>query len=367
MNAPAPRRTRAVAFLVGSLLLGAIAVGLVLTAMKRTERRALESAAGIVGGAMDAGGPLPEGVVELVVAVRDLYVGIPVTEADVGVRRFAAIVAPRRGTFGTVKDVVGRTPRERILADEVLRSERLANAEAGVGLNAVLAPGRRGMTIATDTETGLAGLVQPGNHVDVIVTIPPDDPAAVGARWVTETILQNVKVLAVGAALDAEQAAATSTAPTGTPTDVKSAPTAASPPGATATRGRAPTPRQKPSLTLEVDPVQAEKLSMALKRGEIRIVLRSDLDREQTYQEGMVTASRLVGLSDGVRATVTPAEAAPPPRRKRRRREAAPVAAPEPRPLHRAEVIQGAERSSVTFQPDGTAVETRVPTPAGDP
>jgi pilus assembly protein CpaB len=363
MHAPAPRRTRAVAFLVGSLLLGVLAVGLVVTAMRRTERRALESAAGIVGGAGGDGSPLPEGVVELVVAVRDLYVGVPVTDADVGVRRFAAIVAPKTGTFRAVKDVVGRTPRERILADEVLRGERLANAEAGVGLNAVLAPGRRGITIATDTETGLAGLVQPGNHVDVIVTIPPDDPSAVGARWVTETILQNVKVLAVGASLDAEQAVA---ATAGTPaTDAKSG----APSTGSAPRTRSSAPRQKPSLTLEVDPVQAEKLSMALKRGEIRVALRSDLDREQTYQEGMVTASRILGLSDGVSATVTPEEP-PAPRRKRRRRAnaaVAPSAAAGVPNLHRAEVIQGSQRSSVTFQPDGTAVETRIPATAGDP
>ena len=48
-------------------MIGALAVALIVTAMKRTERRALETASGIVRGGRDGevqgGGTLPEGVV----------------------------------------------------------------------------------------------------------------------------------------------------------------------------------------------------------------------------------------------------------------------------------------------------------------
>jgi Flp pilus assembly protein CpaB len=355
----APRRLRAVAFLAGSLVIGVLAVALIVTAMKRTERRALETASGIVRGGregeVEGGGALPEGVVEVVVARRDLYVGMPVTEEDVGVRRYAAVVAPSQGVYARVSDVVGRTPRERILADEMVRQERLADPEAGTGLPAVLSPGRRGMTIATDTETGLAGLIQPGNHVDLIVTIPPDDPSAVGARWVSETILQNVKVLAVGGALDA--------APLTEPAPTSERGGASRRDGAALAAERARSRAQKPSLTLEVDPVQAEKLAMALKRGEIRVSLRSDLDREQIWQEGLVTASELIGVPAPV------AEPAPPPPRRLRRarrgiRRGSRAVAPSG--VRRAEVIQGDRRSSVILQPDGAAVE-RVERRPGEP
>ena len=56
------------------------------------------------------------------------------------------------------------------------------------------------MTVETDTASGLAGMLQPGNYVDVIVTIRPDD-ANLEAKWVTETILQGIRVLAVGDSL----------------------------------------------------------------------------------------------------------------------------------------------------------------------
>lgn len=354
-----PRRSRAFPFLVGSLVLGVLAVGLIVTAMKRSEKRAMDAAAGVVSGegVGGAGEPLPEGVVELVVARRDLYVGMPVTAEDVALRRMAAPVAPRTGTFSALDDVVGRTPRERVLADEIVRGERLANPEAGVGLNALVSPGRRGMTIATDTETGLAGLVQPGNHVDVIVTIPPDDPSAIGARWVTETILQDVKVLAVGNLLDVQQARAE-----------EAAAREAGASGIKPAKASAPAARSKPSLTLEVEPIQAEKLALALKRGEIRVVLRSDIDLEQTWEAGMVTASRLIGAPVVPEVAPAPTPAKPPRRRRRRRnRRPAPVVqaapAPAPKPARRAEVIQGDTRANVTFTPDGTAIESVDRTP----
>lgn len=311
-------RSRAIAFLVGSLLLAGVAVMLVTAVVRRSERRLEEATA-------------PGQNVEVVVATRDLYMGLPITAEDVSVRSLSRDMVPRDTTFATLEDLLGRTPRERILANEPIREERLARPDAGVGLNAIVTPGKRGMTIATDTETGIAGLLQSGNYIDVIVTIAPEDPTAVGAKWVTETILQGIKVLAVGSQITPEGR-------TPAPAPAEGASRTSS-----KTKADAAARKLKPSITLEVTPEEAEKLALAMSRGEIRVVLRSDIDILQIDSHGLTTADQLIGVAADVDPTPI------------RRRDAAPAAAPPVAPAPSAEVIQGGSRSEVTFGATGAS------------
>ncbi len=331
---PTGGRTRALVFLVGSLLLALVAAALVYTVIRRSQQRLAEAAA-------------PAATLDVVIARRDLYMGLPITLDDVEVRAVVPEMVPRETTFSSLDDVLGRTPRERILGNEAIRVERLARPDAGVGLNAIVTPGKRGMTIATDTETGIAGLLQAGNYIDVIVTIAPEDPLSVGAKWVTETILQGIKVLAVGSALSNDPAVRDGAEPKATAakagaTTTKSASTS----GTTASRDAARA-RIKPSITLEVTPEEAEKLALAMSRGEIRVVLRSDVDILQIDSHGLTTAAQLIGFG----RPTSPEDPTP----IKRRNE--PPSAPA---LPRSEVIQGGNKSEVTFQPDGTSVESGV-------
>ena len=63
-------------------------------------------------------------------------------------------------------------------------------------LASVLAPDSRAITIKVDEETGVAGLVRPGDHVDVVLTqvFEKADPAR---RALSETILRNVRIIAI--------------------------------------------------------------------------------------------------------------------------------------------------------------------------
>jgi pilus assembly protein CpaB len=313
MSSSTGGRNRAVAFLVGSLLLAGVAAMLVIAVVRRSQARVEAATA-------------PGQNVDVVVATRDLYMGLPITADDVSVRSLSKEQVPRDSTFATLEDLLGRTPRERILANEPIREERLARPDAGVGLNAIVTPGKRGMTIATDTETGIAGLLQSGNYIDVIVTIAPEDPTAVGAKWVTETILQGIKVLAVGSQISPEGRTPAPAA------DANASRTSSK------TKADAAARKLKPSITLEVTPEEAEKLALAMSRGEIRVVLRSDIDILQIDSHGLTTADQLIGVA---------AEADPTPIR---RRDAAPAADPAAvAPTPSAEVIQGGTRSEVTF------------------
>jgi pilus assembly protein CpaB len=83
-------------------------------------------------------------------------------------------------------------PGQPILRDDVVRP-----GERGF-LAAVLSPGARAATIAVDAVSGTAGLIWPGDRVDVILTQKLDDNTApIGRRVVGETVIQNARVIAV--------------------------------------------------------------------------------------------------------------------------------------------------------------------------
>lgn len=250
-------RTRALMFLLGSIVAAGLTAGLVVQLLRQS-RAKLEEAS------------RPPELVPVVIAKRDLYVGLPITEEDVVVVQLTPNMIPSDLVFDEAGSVVRRVPRERILANEPLRAERLAQKEAGIGLNAIIATGKRAMTVETDTESGLAGMLQPGNYVDVIVTIRPDD-ANITAKWVTETILQGIRVLAVGSSLAGDRKE----------DDKKSASRS----------------RSRPSVTLELTLEEAEKLALASSKGDIHLVLRNDIDITQLNTAAPLTSATLIGYT----------------------------------------------------------------------
>jgi pilus assembly protein CpaB len=316
-------RTRAGLFLVGSLFLALVASGLVFRIVKRSEQQLAEA-------------QRPKETLDVVIAARDLVVGNPISEEDVVVRAMVPGMVAEEGIFSTLDEVIGRTPRERILANEPVRDERIARPDQGIGLNAIVTPGKRAMTVATNTEDAVAGLLQPGNYVDIIVTIKPEDPSAVGAKWVTDTILQTLKVLAVGSSLGGPPVVETKRV-TNTADGKKKVETVKRDPKDTTSR------KLKPSITLEVTPDEAEKLALAVAQGDIYVVLRSDIDTLQYADHGIKTSATLIGLPTAplpVRPTVPTGT----------------VPAKPDGPS--AVVIQGSQRIDVQFHPDGTTEST---------
>ena len=65
-------------------------------------------------------------------------------------------------------------------------------------LASVLEPGTRAVSVAVDAVSGVSGLIWPGDRVDVILTQEMDHSVApLGRRVLSETILTNVRVIAV--------------------------------------------------------------------------------------------------------------------------------------------------------------------------
>ena len=304
-------RTRAILFLVGSLIVAGLTAALVVNVLRNSREKLAEA-------------QKPPETTSVVVARRDLYIGLPITEEDVVIRDLLPDMIPGEMVFETVDEVIRRVPRERVLANEPLRQERLAQREAGIGLNAIIATGKRAMTVETNTESGLAGMLQPGNYVDVIVTIRPDD-ADTKAKWLTKTILQGIRVLAVGDSLTGNK-------------DEDDA--------------RKNSRRVRPSVTLELTLEEAEELALASSKGDIHMVLRNDVDITHVDTNDALTTANLIGFDS------TDSKAPPPAAPSRDR-----VGSPTTRPTKpasdptRVEIIGNSRSETVEYDNDGNKVQ----------
>ena len=84
--------------------------------------------------------------------------------------------------------------RAQFLEGEPIRESKLVRSEHGY-MSAILPAGKRAIAISISTETGAGGFVLPNDHVDVIMTRTDDQQGGTG--FITETILENVRVLAI--------------------------------------------------------------------------------------------------------------------------------------------------------------------------
>ena len=99
------------------------------------------------------------------------------------------------GHFTKLPDITGRVLINPVRVNEPITVHKLApnSIETG-GVAAVLKSGKRAIAVKGDKVIGISGFINPGNRVDVLVTI--EDPKKKEDK--TKTILENVLVLATG-------------------------------------------------------------------------------------------------------------------------------------------------------------------------
>jgi pilus assembly protein CpaB len=146
----------------------------------------------------------------------------------------------------TFDELTGAVARKRLdVGEPILHGAVVKPGDSGF-LAAVLSPGMRAITIGVTAVSGTAGLIYPGDRVDVILTQILNAPeVSLIHRSVAETIAQDVRVLAIDQQL---QAKATPSGPEG---------------------------KLAQTVTLEVDPRQVEKIVVAAKLGELSLTIRS--------------------------------------------------------------------------------------------
>ena len=191
--------------------------------------------------------PPPVATDGVLVATHDLGPGTVLAESDLRWQSWPRGQVPpgsiqQSGDPNAAQELKGMVVRSEMLAGDPLRRERLAK-DAGF-MSAVLPTGTRAVAIdlADQGKSAAGGFILPNDRVDVIRIFHPDD--APGA-FASETILTNVRVLAIGQAVQDKAGERTVIGSTG---------------------------------TLELTPEQAEKVVLAQRTGQLTLTLRSVVD-----------------------------------------------------------------------------------------
>jgi pilus assembly protein CpaB len=153
-------------------------------------------------------------------------------------------VGARRDTPQARAELFGAMVRQTLLAHQVILTGDVMRPGDHGFLAAVLSPGKRAISIGVDAVSGTAGLIWPGDHVDLIL-IQQVQRADVlpGQHLSGETILSDVRVIAINQQLVQGTGGAAENA-----------------------QGR--------TVTLEVSPEDAEKVSIATQLGHLSLSVR---------------------------------------------------------------------------------------------
>jgi pilus assembly protein CpaB len=234
----------------------------------------------------------------IVVAAKPIVLGERLTTADLREIPWPDASRPT-GSFMRVEDCLDRALITPVVENELILEDKLAPKEAGGGLSVAIPQGTRAISVRVDDVVSVAGFVVPGTMVDVLVT-----GASAGGDSVTRTILQDLRVLAVGQKSEADR------------------------------EGK---PQTYTVVTLLVNPEEAEKVTMASTEGKIHLALRNTIDTKEVSPPPVSRASLFMG--------------APPvrPEAAHKVRRETPPAAPKPPEPYLIDVIRGDKKETQSF------------------
>lgn len=202
------------------------------------------------------------------VAAIDINPGTRLTPDMLRLVEWPAGSVPQ-GSFNDLKPLDTRVARVSMLRGEPLVESKLAIPGTTGGLSAVVAEGKRAMTVRVNDVVGVAGFALPGNFVDILVSTQGEsrneEPRD---HSISKLVLERILVLAV--AQESNQ------------NDTK--------------------PKVVNAVTLEVTPDQAERLDLARSVGQLSLVLRNQVDVDQAKTKGATKQSLLQLVSEKVAA-----------------------------------------------------------------
>ena len=241
----------------------------------------------------------------VVVAASNLDLGAALRAEDLRAINWPAESMPA-GTFANPQELVGRGLIQPVSQNEPILPSKLAPVGAGAGLPPMIPDGMRAVSVRVNDVIGVAGYVLPGSKVDVLVTVSPTSQSV---DMTSKVILENVQVLTAGTRIERD-----------TEKDNK--------------------PISVSVVTLLVDPLQSEALTLASTEGKIQLALRNPLDKTTPPTPGIRPAI-LLGQVMAPRPAVAVTRVA----RAARPAAPAPFAAPAPEPLPTVEIIRGDKRA----------------------
>ncbi|MGX6998332.1 Flp pilus assembly protein CpaB [Caballeronia sp. KNU42] len=205
------------------------------------------------------------------VSAADLPQGLLLRDDDLSWKNVPVAEVPPNAIVADTPNAIelkGALLRHPALSGTVLVPEDVILPSSPGFLAATLKPEMRAISVAVDDVSGNAGLIQPGDYVDLLLTQQMDRRTdSPDLAVASETVVQQVRVLAVGSEISRPK---TSDAP-----DANS-------------RAR--------TVTLEVTPRMGEVVSVAARLGSLSLALRSFAtarrDPDTTTAEPVVAASQ---------------------------------------------------------------------------
>ena len=194
--------------------------------------------------------------VPVLVAATDIPIGNTVTANDLRWLDWPLASVPaglirKDEAPDAEKEIIGQVARYATLGAEPIRREKLIRTDGTGFLSAVLPAGMRAVAISTDSRGAntAGGFILPNDRVDVVSTWRGEATNGRGDAQVSETILRNIRVLAIGQNVQERN-------------------------GEKVVVGE--------TATLEVEPGQVEVLIQAQKTGTLSLALRSLKDAGET-------------------------------------------------------------------------------------
>jgi pilus assembly protein CpaB len=209
--------------------------------------------AAMLAGGSDPKPPAPVQVaqvemVDVLVAKTDIGVGQTVSPAELQWQAWPAAAAPQ--TFirksampDAMEKLTGAIARQSLVAGEPINDAKLVRAQGSGFMAAILPSGKRAISTEISVESGAGGFILPNDRVDVILTRRQRDEK--GEHFVSETILSNIRVLAIDQTIGEKN-------------------------GQKVVIGK--------TATLELSPGQAETLALSRQQGTMYLALRSLVD-----------------------------------------------------------------------------------------
>lgn len=197
------------------------------------------------------------------VAARPLSRGTLARDEDFTIRS----VAPERVPAGAILEtpdskagLPGSLVRKFVDAGSPITLQDILRPKDRGFLASVLAPDSRAISIKVDEETGVSGLIRPGDYVDVVLTQVFDkaDPAR---RALSETVLRNVRIIAIDQEI-AQGGRAISAA----------------------------VGKIAQTVSLELSPEQVKKVTVAKQLGTLSLAVRSAIDQWEKADAGAMSS-----------------------------------------------------------------------------
>ena len=200
-------------------------------------------------------------LVQVLVASMDMAPMTVLDSEGVEIREVEATAVPE-SHFSDPVQVVGKILVVPVKAGQAFEESLFASENSGLQLASALAEGKRAVNVALSDPMGMEFLLYPGSTVDVLATVKTLKNDSEAEETVSVTLLQDIIVLAVG------RKSVVDPVEEGEDDDfvVRKA--------------------DRPTVTLLVDPDQAEILKLAMHMGSVSLTMRNPMDEGRTDFDG---------------------------------------------------------------------------------